>query len=174
MLTLDLKRNFLDLSGQLSPENLCCDGELTIRQVNARRKQIMREWKALERKAGQAVTEDETWTWWDEIQADDARILAEIQATTPENWTVVNENVIRHESNCAYVQHWADDKPYVAYSGLRRNLGDDEEIGRAATRNEAIALIRAYFDTLTDEDIQAGLANYQGPEEFELAKTLRN
>ena len=63
MLTLDIKRKFLNLSCALSPENISCDGELPARQVNARRKALMRVWKALEREAGQSVSEDAVWRW---------------------------------------------------------------------------------------------------------------
>lgn len=63
VLTSEIKRKFLNLSCALSPENISCDGELPARQVNARRKALVREWKALEREAGCAVNEDDVWLW---------------------------------------------------------------------------------------------------------------
>jgi hypothetical protein len=46
----DLLRQFQDLSCQLSPENLCCDGEISPAQAVARELQLMTQWHALERK----------------------------------------------------------------------------------------------------------------------------
>lgn len=46
---------FDDLVGRLSPENLCCDGEISRSQVKRRYNQIMREWKVLEKKLGRRV-----------------------------------------------------------------------------------------------------------------------
>lgn len=58
-LTAELTRAFSDLSCRLSPENLHCDGEITRAQAQVRYNQIMREWKALEKKAGRKVSENE-------------------------------------------------------------------------------------------------------------------
>jgi hypothetical protein len=52
---------FLDLCCRLSPENLCCDGEISGSQVTNRLAVIRREWRDLEKKVGYKVTEDEVW-----------------------------------------------------------------------------------------------------------------
>lgn len=52
---------FLDLCGQLSPENLHCDGECSASQVRTRLAQINKQWRALEAQLGRKVTEDEVW-----------------------------------------------------------------------------------------------------------------
>lgn len=69
-LTVELKKKFVDLCGQLSPENLSCDGELSRSQVDARRAQINRQWRDLETQAGRRVSEAEADGWWAEIGAD--------------------------------------------------------------------------------------------------------
>lgn len=56
-----LYKKFLDLCGQLSPENLTCDGELSAAQVRVRVARINKEWKSLEAQLGREVTEDEIW-----------------------------------------------------------------------------------------------------------------
>jgi len=58
-LSAELTLAFADLACRLSPENLHCDGEITRAQAQRRYNQIMKEWKALEKKAGRRVTEDE-------------------------------------------------------------------------------------------------------------------
>lgn len=57
----DVLEGFAGLLNRLSPENLHCDGEITRAQAARRRVVIMREWAALERKAGHEVSEDEVW-----------------------------------------------------------------------------------------------------------------
>ena len=58
-LTPELTEEFRDLACRLSPENLHCDGEITRAQAQRRYNQIMIEWKALEKKAGRKVAEEE-------------------------------------------------------------------------------------------------------------------
>lgn len=53
------KQGFLNLICRLSPENLCCDGEISRREVNQRYRQIMREWRILEVQVGMKVSHDE-------------------------------------------------------------------------------------------------------------------
>jgi hypothetical protein len=50
---------FDSLTCRLSPENLCCDGEISRAQVAQRLAQIRREWKDLERQCGFKVTQEE-------------------------------------------------------------------------------------------------------------------
>jgi hypothetical protein len=64
MLSKELHEKFLDLANALSPENLTCDGELSKAAVRRRYSALMKEWKALEKLAGQKVTEDEVWATW--------------------------------------------------------------------------------------------------------------
>jgi len=57
------KRRFLDLACQLSPENLCCDGEISMAQARRRAWGIHKKWSKLEAMVGRVVTEDEVWKW---------------------------------------------------------------------------------------------------------------
>lgn len=50
---------FENLTCALSPENLSCDGELSRTQINRRLAEIRRDWKALEKKAGVKVSQDD-------------------------------------------------------------------------------------------------------------------
>lgn len=50
-----IKQTFEMLENHLSPENLCCDGELPMRMVQQKRAQIMRLWSALEGYINQRV-----------------------------------------------------------------------------------------------------------------------
>jgi hypothetical protein len=61
MITKDhpLFTKFDALTCRLSPENLCCDGEISRAQVRQRHAAIMREWKALEKQFGGPVSQEE-------------------------------------------------------------------------------------------------------------------
>jgi hypothetical protein len=58
-LSAQLREAFSDLACRLSPENLHCDGEITRVQAQRKYNQIMKEWNALEKKAGRKVGESE-------------------------------------------------------------------------------------------------------------------
>lgn len=73
-LTPAIKNEFIELATRLSPENLACDGEISRTETNKRYRQCLREWKALEVKAGVKVTESEVWGW-DEIDLPPAPAL---------------------------------------------------------------------------------------------------
>ena len=60
-LTKEYKEQFLDLACQLSPENLCCDGELPKYLVKQKYAKLMKQWKALEKKVGRPVSELEVY-----------------------------------------------------------------------------------------------------------------
>jgi hypothetical protein len=51
-----IEERFFGLANRLSPENLCCDGELSRSQTRIRYQQIMREWRALEKEVGRKFT----------------------------------------------------------------------------------------------------------------------
>jgi hypothetical protein len=59
------KERFLTLCCQLSPENLCCDGELPRSAVNKKLKALGTAWGRLEKAWGITVTEDEVYSWDD-------------------------------------------------------------------------------------------------------------
>lgn len=56
---------FGSLACQLSPENLTCDGELCGSRVYIKRKNLMHQWRELEKKLGldAKVTESDLWDW---------------------------------------------------------------------------------------------------------------
>ena len=68
-LTTEIKKKFLGLEGQMSPENLSCDGECSRSEQLRRYRQIMKEWRALEKEIGCKVEPDgkETLAWGREI-----------------------------------------------------------------------------------------------------------
>lgn len=69
MLTKELKRQFSDLAGQLSPENLTCDGMVRGRALQAKASRLRKQWQALEKQAGRKVSEDEVYGWYSELYA---------------------------------------------------------------------------------------------------------
>lgn len=59
---------FMHLCCELSPENLHCDGEISIAQANRKYNSLMREWRAGERVVGHAVYEQDVWKQWLDTQ----------------------------------------------------------------------------------------------------------
>ncbi len=57
------KAEFIRLAGELSPENLCCDGELSPAETRKKLARLKREWVALEARCGYRVSEDMVWRW---------------------------------------------------------------------------------------------------------------
>lgn len=68
MLTMEIKAAFVDLTTQLSPENLHSDGEASAETVAARRLAIKRAWAELEERAGRKVSESEVGRWFQEVE----------------------------------------------------------------------------------------------------------
>lgn len=64
MLTDEIKKQFVTLVCDLSPENLTCDGELSPSKVKAKRARLLKEWGRLEREAGERVTETRAYSWF--------------------------------------------------------------------------------------------------------------
>jgi hypothetical protein len=62
-MTETICRAFLPLCCELSPENLCCDGEASPAFVKRKLKDIRNRWAQLEKKFGVQVTEDEVWDY---------------------------------------------------------------------------------------------------------------
>jgi hypothetical protein len=61
-LTKAAREQFLSIACQLSPENLCCDGEAPMSYVRKRVKELHKQWANLEQVVGRKVTEDELYT----------------------------------------------------------------------------------------------------------------
>lgn len=50
--------------GDLSPENLTCDGELPHNRVMAKKRQLEIKLNGLFKELGREVSEEESWDWW--------------------------------------------------------------------------------------------------------------
>ena len=68
-LTTEIKKKFSDMACELSPENLCGDGEYTQAQAKDRFKKIMTRWHSLEDQIGMKVN-DEIINQWEEENDD--------------------------------------------------------------------------------------------------------
>jgi len=60
-LNAKMQEKFMQLSCELSPENLCCDGELSHSQVIKKLARLRKEWAVLERRVGRKVSEEEVF-----------------------------------------------------------------------------------------------------------------
>ena len=63
-MTNEQLHKFFDLVGELSPENLHEDGEISIRQARQKERRLLRQWNTLENEVGRRVTEEEVWKEW--------------------------------------------------------------------------------------------------------------
>jgi hypothetical protein len=68
-MNVQVYQKFLNLASALSPEDLSCDGELPASYVRARYRQLMAEWRKLEKQVGRKVSEDEIWEMFIQRQA---------------------------------------------------------------------------------------------------------
>jgi len=55
-LRVEVREGFEKLANEFSPENLCCDGELSNGQVRVKIRALNKQWKALQAVAGRAVS----------------------------------------------------------------------------------------------------------------------
>jgi len=59
----EAKPVFASLMGQLSPENLHCDGEISNEEAHAKYVKLKAAWAALETIIGRKVSDREAWNW---------------------------------------------------------------------------------------------------------------
>jgi hypothetical protein len=60
----ELMKELDGLCGELSPENLSCDGEISSTQIRKKASAIRAEWKEIEKKLGRKVSEYEAESHW--------------------------------------------------------------------------------------------------------------
>ena len=168
MLTIELKSEFCDLAGQLSPENLSCDGELSRAQVNKRYTALMKQWRALEKQAGQSVSEDDAWNWWDEVRAHHKAQEAKIIAAEPSHPLLAHHSrgvwkrLGRNGMSAYYIQgpgcHCKEE--YNLYSEFAWALNGQESLGRFTTLEAAVAEGERFLKTVTRDTYRAAKPNW--------------
>jgi hypothetical protein len=65
----DIMYDINTVYGALSPENISCDGELPMREVNRRRVHLNRELRGYFNELGREVDESESWDWYEKNRA---------------------------------------------------------------------------------------------------------
>jgi len=60
----EIMRDFDGLECELSPENLCCDGEASQGYINQKMRDINKRWKALEKELGRLVSEGDAYNYF--------------------------------------------------------------------------------------------------------------
>lgn len=182
MLTLDLKRKFLDIYSALSPENLTCDGELSKSQVDRKFRMIQAEFKALVKEAGYEPSESEAYSWLPEIREDDnrqrtARLLMQpqhdlLESSNPGVWSRKGKNGM----TAYYIQNDKFRGPVVfngvdlmanaenefrLYSEFAQVLNRKEQIGTYGSLDEAVDAAEAFLKTVTAEAYRAARPLYR-------------
>lgn len=56
-ITVENWKKFDILMGDMSPENVCCDGEISRAEANRRYSKLVKRWHALEKEVGRKVDE---------------------------------------------------------------------------------------------------------------------
>jgi hypothetical protein len=182
MLTIEHKLAFSSLAGQLSPENLSCDGELRGRALQTKANRLRREWAALEKQVGRKVTEDETWSWHKELSEYHAAKRAAEMAAQPQHPLLRHSNVhvwsreggkayagAQHGQSAYYIQnHGGAGTPFILFSEFahvvfrKEKLGEFDTLDAAAEAGE-LFLRTVKFSTYrqhtqyTDENIKREL-----------------
>lgn len=182
MLTLDLKRKFLDIYSALSPENLTCDGELSKSQVDRKFRMIQAEFKALVKEAGYEPSESEAYSWLPEIREDDnrqrtARLLMQpqhnlVESSNPGVWSRKGKNGM----TSYYIQNDKFRGPVVfngvdlmanaenefrLYSEFAQVLNRKEQIGTYGSLDEAVDAAEAFLKTVTADAYRAARPLYR-------------
>ena len=182
MLTLDLKRKFLDIYSALSPENLTCDGELSKSQVDRKFRMIQAEFKALVKEAGYEPSESEAYSWFPEIREDDnrqrtARLLMQpqhnlVESSNPGVWSRKGKNGM----TSYYIQNDKFRGPVVfngvdlmanaenefrLYSEFAQVLNRKEQIGTYGSLDEAVDAAEAFLKTVTADAYRAARPLYR-------------
>jgi hypothetical protein len=67
-LTDAIKRQFVDMSCSLSPENLTKDGQIPRSQWQKKLNNLQHDWRELEEQIGIKVTEEMSWKWDKELK----------------------------------------------------------------------------------------------------------
>lgn len=182
MLTLDLKRKFLDIYAALSPENLTCDGELSKSQVDRKLRMIQTEFKALVKEAGYEPSESEAYSWLPEIREDDrrqrtARLLMQpqhnlVESSNPGVWSRKGRNgmtayYIQNDKfrgpvvfNGVDIMADAPDE-YRLYSEFAQVLNRKEQIGTYASLDEAVDAAEEFLKGVTAEAYRAARPLYR-------------
>lgn len=174
-MNIELKAKFLRLASELSPENLCCDGELRGRALQAKANRLHAEWRALEREAGRSVDEGETWAWVDEVRQHEARARkARIDAlpqhrllicNNPGTWSRkstehqmssgISAYTIRNESMRDPIKfngqtfRASEDPKFHVNSEFAHILYRNERVGSYDTLEEAVEAAEKFLMTIT-------------------------
>tara|TARA_R100000750_G_scaffold31445_1_gene20113 strand:- start:137 stop:412 length:276 start_codon:yes stop_codon:yes gene_type:complete len=83
-------QKFRVLVGELSPENLHEDGEISNWQANRKEKKLLKQWNRLEKDVGRKVTEDEIWNgWYEDDFSDPNKIRFDFYVN---EWTTTFDN----------------------------------------------------------------------------------
>lgn len=168
MLTIENKVAFSRLAGELSPENLTCDGELRGRALQAKVKRLRDEWAALERKVGRKVSEDETYSWLKEIDRYHREERDRKMAAQPQHPLLrhSNEHVwsreggkayegAQHGQSAYYIQNYGGpNKPFILFSEFGHVLLRKEKIGEYPTLNAAVDAGEEFLRSVTKSAYQ--------------------
>jgi hypothetical protein len=183
---ITLKERFLSLSSQLSPENLCCDGELRGAALKRKEADLRRQWHELEKEAGQSVSEEETWAWHKEVSNYRTRMRQEALAKLPGHRLLITNNpgtwsrkatehgrdgqsayYIRNESMREPVM-FADrtieppkDAKFELYSEFGFKLHKKEKIGEYDTLEAAVEAAEVFLRTVSYDSLKAALPLYR-------------
>jgi hypothetical protein len=159
--TIQIKARFVQLACDLSPENLHCDGEISRAAAERKRKEIMKEWRALETAFGGEVSEEDTYKWADEVRRHENAVRAAELATMPQHPLVTSKNrgvwtrKGQNGSTAYYIwgpQHSGPE--YELFSEFAYQFGTAERIGRFPTLDAAVAAGEAFLATVNEEYIR--------------------
>ena len=169
-LTIEHKQSFIRLACALSPENISADGERSRSQIAARRKKLMAEWAALEQKAGVKVSEDQAYSFSNEVNAYERRERASALSKLPSHKLLETANpgvwVRKGQDGRTAYYIWGPPhhgETYTVYSDVAYTmLNRKEKVSEGhKTLDEAVKAAEAFLATVTWEAIAAANPMWQ-------------
>ncbi len=165
---IEVKKQFLDLANQLSPENLSHDGELSEAEIRAKEKVLVENWRALEKLVGFRVGMDDAWEWGADVYRYRKEQLAKDDRTgyshpVEHAWMqVVGKNNNGSPDGLYYIHQYTADNGlpnYHGYSFISDHFNKKELYVTGLTFELVEESMKEYIASLSWEQVQEAINN---------------
>ena len=166
MLTIEAKAEFVELVGQLSPERLYADGERTPAQARRLEQKLLKDWKALETRHGQKVSQDEAEDFYADVLKHEQAKRQSAMDALPSHPSVTKAipGVWKHAAvPSVYYIHSAPHVPisgYRVYSEFADRITGKELFGVFGSLDEAIEQIEKFLGKVTPDMLRKALPQW--------------
>ena len=159
-MTIAIKRRFFELAGELSPENLYCDGEISVEKARAKERIFKKEWAKLETQIGYQVSDQMVYENFmpEIVAANKAERLSQMNAdpqhdllrhVEPGRWQRLATN-----REIAYNVYKVANGRFITSFGFPALNGPVNENGDYASLDEAVECGDAVLRGITPESLR--------------------